>query len=114
MPTYLWQANDGSEIEEWEPFKDAPALGARKRVKGKWYTRVLGGVIAAPKPERRFYDVTLPLNWKYAAHHVERDFTDSNGIHHPKGEPYFTSRKDIDETVARSKDSQMDRVSYER
>lgn len=114
MPTYIWQAKDGSEIEEWEPFENAPALGARKRVKGKLYTRILGTVTAAPCPERRFYDVTLPLNWPYASKHVERDFTDDHGMHHPKGEPYFTCRKDIDEAVSRSSDSKRDAVRYER
>lgn len=100
MPIYQFETPEGQIVEEHLPMAEAPPIGEYHVINGITCRRVCERKQFDPKPDRRHVALNLPKNWKYAKRFDEQ------------GHPVFTSKREIDETVARAKDSPMDSVSY--
>ncbi len=102
MPLYQFESKHGNMIEEFFYMKDAPKIGSRIRRQGRVYSRVPNDYNCIAIADRNFVSKQLPLNYKH--HRGEFD---------KSGRPVFTSKQDIIETVACSRDNDEGAGSYD-
>lgn len=97
MPTYQFEAPDGSLVERDYPFGEAPHLGETVELDGVTCTRVISDHLAvAKRTVEPFTAVTLPP-WAPGAPRYE---TDRSSPFY--GQPKFKSRAEAEEFQARS------------
>lgn len=95
MPSYLYRAEDGSELHVFARMADAPPIGHKLKSGGKRYTRVLGmgEGVAAKRTVEPFASESLPL-WAPGAKRYDK-----------QGRPVFRSRSEAQDFCKKSNDT---------
>lgn len=100
MPEYSFRHDDGTETTAYFRMAEAPPIGSRLRINGRWATRIVDSLQTHVQGDRRVTSKSLPFNWPFAPRHNER------------GEPQFQSQREIDEACAKAQHAGED-VFYE-
>ena len=102
MPLYEFQdVETGQCSEVYLPMAQAPEIGSETVISGRKLRRLVSHIEPAAKKTVEFRSVQLPNNWPYARRHDEN------------GRPYFSSRREVEESVQRSKDTSADTMVYD-
>lgn len=94
---FEFQAEDGEIREVYGAMADAIPAGQSIEIDGKRFTRIYSRTHIDPSPSASIYfrAHNLPLNYKYAQGLAKFD---------EEGVPVFTSRRALDETLAKAND----------
>ena len=101
MPTYEFRAEDGSIYEEICSMAQAPGYGTKRLIEGKLYTRYPEIPVRAMIKEYRCPGLSQPRRDQW------RNSSDPSAKHPATkfmvdGTPYYESRQDRDDTIARA------------
>ena len=96
MPRYEFISDDGETREEFYSVDDAPSIGDAVTIDGKKYRRAPVVPQGLVRESIGFKSYSLPPNYKYHA--------DRGGKFDTDGQPIFTSRKELGETLAAAND----------
>ena len=101
MPTYDFEDAAGKVYGVAFAFSEAPKIGETITVGGERLTRVPSLPQAKVATNIGFTSNTLPRHWPYAQRHEPGT-----------GKPVFHSQREVDEAVAKSRDTRNDHVEY--
>jgi hypothetical protein len=103
---YQFRADDGSMAEVEMDVADAPSIGEPLVLGGVTYKRIpsvlqVCGAHEGSTRHPRFESHQLPRHWRY-----------HKGEFSPSGKPRFSSRKEVDEAMARCRHNDGQEISY--
>lgn len=94
MPMYTFESRDGEQRDVYLPIEEAPKYGARRRIDGKWFKRIVESPPMVQMPN-------------YACKSWSAPFWDPRAKKHdPKtGQVIFDTKRDVDEYVRATQDT---------